>query len=831
MALNKTMKRWIIIISIPVALVIIGAVALKLYLTGDRLKALVVPRIEETTHRKVTVGDVSLSLFPTFGISVEGVKMSNPRGVKFEKDEFLSLDKLVLDVKIFALLQSRLEIDEIILDHPRLYIEVTKEGAKNYATPSASEETDTAKIVLKTDGGGALLLSNLRIRGGEVEYVDRKGNSYAVVTGYNQTARAEIPSGENSIHVETEISADKLSYGTLSTFYLKELPAKMSGRFTYNADRDVFIIDSLLVQLKDLALSARGNITSTQTVPTLDLVVAAPHLEMKSILSLVPAELLKASKGLNSSGDVKFSLIIKGEAGKTTTPGVTGSFTLTNGTVQYTSLPKKITNINVTGTFEKPPSANGVQSIGQFAVEKFSANLGSSEISGNLKVSNFDDPQVAAKFSGTVNLNEVKEYYPVEQGTDLTGTMNANVSIEGKAKVPASMKAGGQIGFSNVTIKTAASPKPLRDLTGTIAFTNQVVESKKLLMNIGESDLNLSFVMKNYLSMVLDDAKSSGKPSATVNLLSKVLRTADLTPDASAPAGTAKEKETEKQGGMIPGFNIDANVSIDRLVTEKFEFTNARGAIGLSNGVATLRNFSVNVFQGTVVTRGMLDTRDPKKRPFDLDLQISGVEANAFLPKFTSFGKSLFGKLTMNTKIRGDLNDTLGMNTQTLAGNGTVQVFDGKLVGLAVAGKLAEVTGLSELGQINFKNWANAFEIVNGRVAIEDLRINAGATDFLVAGSQGLDGSLDYNLTAKLPSAVSDRLRLPGIGGEILQFFKDKDGRFNLSFQVGGTATSPSVKIDTKAQEDMAKKALEQKATDELKKKLNEGLKKLFKKD
>jgi hypothetical protein len=148
------------------------------------------------------------------------------------------------------------------------------------------------------------------------------------------------------------------------------------------------------------------------------------------------------------------------------------------------------------------------------------------------------------------------------------------------------------------------------------------------------------------------------------------------------------------------------------------------------------------------------------------------------------------------------------------------------LSGLPLTTKLADVTGLNELREVNFKNWTNSFAIENGRIQIKDLNVNAGTTAFNVGGSQGLDGSLDYKLNVKLPESVSDRLNIGGTAKDVLQLLKDKDGKYNLSFDVTGMTASPVVKLDMKAQEEAAKNKLQ----DELKKKVNEGLMKLFKK-
>ena len=152
-------------------------------------------------------------------------------------------------------------------------------------------------------------------------------------------------------------------------------------------------------------------------------------------------------------------------------------------------------------------------------------------------------------------------------------------------------------------------------------------------MNIGESDLNLSFTLKNYLGLVMAEAaKTAGKPSATLTLTSKQLRAADFMSENATPTEkTGKGKSDAKQGGLLPGFDIDANMSIAKLITEKFTFDNAHGSTNISNGIVNLKNFSVNAFEGTIQTKGMLDLRDMSKRPFNLDLDLKDVESHSLL--------------------------------------------------------------------------------------------------------------------------------------------------------------------------------------------------------
>jgi uncharacterized protein involved in outer membrane biogenesis len=843
--MSKNVKILLIILAIPVVLIAGAAVFLKVYFTSDRLKALIIPEVEEATQRRVAVGDVSLSLLPRFAVTMEQLTISAPQGMKFEREEFLSLDELLLDINLFALLKDRIEIDEIVLTRPKLYLEVTKGGIANYSQPKKAEEPPAQPRGVEPAEQTPLgvMLTNFRINNGELLYVDKQADRRVQISDYQQTMSANVSGG--NVFFESESHIGGLSYGSTKSFLVSDLPIVTYQRLTYKQAEDMLLLDSISLGIRQIALVLKGKVEHVLTTPSLNLSLTSTKADVAQLLSLVPKEYMKAAEGLSSSGEFQFTMDIKGIVSDSAQPAMRGTFTVSNGTIRYAALPKSITGINVAGSFEQPPMLKGRKQPGRFMMEKFTANFGTSTMTGKLGVTDFDDPALSASFKGNMNLGEVREYYPLEQGTEVTGTIAADFSIAGKARAPTSLKADGRLEFKNVTVKTATSPKPLRNLNGTITFNNQLIDSKQLSMDVGESDMQLAFTMRNYLGLVMEDAASVGKPAMHASLTSRRLKTADLMSDESldeskgtkqtAPSASGKGK----QAALLPNMDVDANVTIGTLETEKFEFQNAEGSVKIRDGIITLQNFSVNAFQGNIVTKGTLDVRRMDKRPFNLDLEINGVEANAFLPKFTSFGNNLFGKFSMNTSVKGDLNDTLGLDTQTLSGNGRVQVSDGKLIGYPLTTKLANYTGVSELREVQFKNWSNAYSIADGRIHVKDLKVVAAQSDFVVNGSQGFDGSLDYRMLVRLPESVSGRLRIGGIGAELINFLKDDEGRINLNFKVTGTSADPAFALDTENAQRKAKQALElkareeadrlkKKAEEELKKKAEEGLKKLF---
>lgn len=830
----KSLKITLMVLAAFVILIAIAAISIKLYFTSDRLKALIIPKVEEQLHRQVSVADVSLSLFPNLAVKMQNLAISNPQGLQFDRDEFFSLKSLVLDVNLLPLLRKKLDVKQVILSEPRAYLEVNKAGRSNFEMPKGETPAEPPDGVLANGTSAAafsLLLSNLQIEDGTIEYMDRKTDQHILLLGLNQKMRANVTNRGQDVFFEGQVSVKGLSYGSAKRFLVSDLPIESYQQFSYQGAQDLLLVDSVEVRIREIGLVLKGSVTNLKKAPVLDLSLKSTRADIEQVLSLVPPEFLKASQGLTSSGDFQFDMTIKGEVSENRQPAIQGTFAVTDGSISYKGLPKSITEINVSGSFVQPAAALQKPQSGQVRIDKFAAALGSNSLSGSLSLVDLDDPRLSVSLEGELSLDEIKDYYPLEEGTELSGSLKANLSLDGKVSDPTKIRANGQLEFRDVTIRTAALAQPLQSLNGAIVFNNQIIEAKELLMVIGLSDLGISFTMRNYLSLISKEAGARQKPHATLTLNSRQLRTADFTTEAKA--ASPDKKSPPKKGLLLPEINADANVTIGKLSLEKFEFTDVRGAVKIQDRLVDLQNLSLKAFEGTASTKGTLDLRSQNKLPFNLNLDVAGAEANMMLSNFTSFGDHLFGKLSLRTALKGELNDTLGLNPQSLNGEGSAQFQQGRLVGYPVTLKLAEFTGISAFSQVNFQNWKSTYRIADGRIHFDDFKFTSAETDFVVGGSQGFDGTLDYTLLVRLPEKLYSKLKISGLAADMLQYLKDKDGKVGLHLLVKGTSAKPVITLDTKQIEKAAKQALEKKAQeqlnqaqDEARKKLEEELKK-----
>ena len=913
MSMSRKAKIWLVILAIPVVLVVAGIVVLKMMFTSEKLKSIVIPRAESATGRSVAINDISLVVFPSIALRMEGVSISNRQGEGFSPAPLLTLDALRLNLKLLPLFRSRIEVTSLELDRPRIVLEVNSRNETNYsnltgggspAAPStpagggAPPGTPTPKgggaapgsspspgvkgpepsgsTAPKTENGpgfsvsstASFLVSNLLVNNGSVDYVNFKDSSATRVR--NLSLAMDIGTEGDRIIISGNAVTDSLSYGTVETPMLEGLRLRLDSRMSYDLSKDLLEFEKGDMTFQDMRLALKGTVSHVRTNSVLDIAVGSDSLNIADLFSLVPKEYLKKAEGIRGTGIARIHIAVTGTLTDSTTADIAGTVAATGASIQYPQLPKPISDITLLSGFTRTKTKQ------EFHIEKMTASLGGAPFSLAMSVVNFDKPYLTLSAAGSLNLATVPEYYPLEKGTELGGEMKLDIHIEGKVSDPKSMRASGSMTFQDVSAKTAGTAKPVRKLNGALTFNNDVVETAKLSLLIGESDMTLSCRVKNYLSLVSKD-KNAPQAAATMTLQSTHLYARDIMTEQAAPvAGTPKQggaqpvpgtaegpkggkvqpasvtaetpnagrpatsKTTQVSGKAafpLPAMDIDASAAIGTLTLEKFEFTNIKGAMHVSKGVITMQNLSLNAFGGSVSSNGSVDLNKPDRPLFDLSLNLNGVEAATLLSHFTSFGQKLSGALTTSTKLKGALNDTLGLVPETVEGDGKVAVKNGSLKGFKVNQSLASILKLPDLETIQFKDWGNDFTVQKGRLTIKDLTITASTGQYVVNGSQGLDGSLDYHMALYLPASTAPKLNIPGFAGEAVNLFKDQSGRLKLDFNIGGTTDNPKVQLDTDPAKnravDMAKQKLDdekKKAVDQLKNKASDALKKLFKK-
>ncbi len=91
-------------------------------------------------NRPVTLtGDTSLSLFPEISIAIDGLKVANPDG--FSAAYLLETGPAKARIKLWPLIDQRVEVAEISLTDAKIHLERLPDGRTSWATPDPADPT------------------------------------------------------------------------------------------------------------------------------------------------------------------------------------------------------------------------------------------------------------------------------------------------------------------------------------------------------------------------------------------------------------------------------------------------------------------------------------------------------------------------------------------------------------------------------------------------------------------------------------------------------------------------------------------------------------------
>ncbi|RMG05503.1 MAG: AsmA family protein, partial [Nitrospirae bacterium] len=276
----------------------------KSYLTDERIKTLVIPKIEETLHRKVSIGDLKVSLFS--GINLEDIHVSD-RG---DKGTFIKGKSLVLKYRILPLLSKKLVIERITLVSPEINIKKDKEGRFNFEDLRGGTQK-AAKKEKPSSSGFSLLAENIKIEDASFNLTDETGG----IPNVKAAASADIsisstPSGKVSATGSVDIKNIFISYG--------ELKPEIKGTLKFS-DKDISM--KMNVKVSDTSLEITGDVKDYMGAPSISLSLGSEKIDLDTLL----ASLKKMPEG-HSKGSKK------GNAGKTppSLPEMSGTINLKN---------------------------------------------------------------------------------------------------------------------------------------------------------------------------------------------------------------------------------------------------------------------------------------------------------------------------------------------------------------------------------------------------------------------------------------------------------------------------------------------------------------------
>jgi hypothetical protein len=789
------MKKFFIITGITIAGLFVLLLVLPFLFQG-KIKETVKKEVNDMLNAQVDFKDVSLSFirnFPNATVSIKGLMVI---GVEdFASDTLLRSEELSATVNLASLFgDSGYEIKKILIDRTSVCAKILEDGKANWDIMKPSEEEtapeDTATAAFN------LKLQKIELNKIDITYEDLQSDMKAVIQNFSGTLKGDLTADVTAIETKSSIEA--------LTFIMGKIPFlnKVNLNVDLNLQADIahgkYTVQHSAIGINAIRISIDGWIAVPDTAKMeMDLKLDAPQIQFKDLLSLIPAIYANDFKGLKATGEVQLAATAKGVMQGDTYPAYDVQLNVIDGHFQYPALPESLNDIQINTHIS---SSGGALDNMMADIGKMHFNLGGNPFDLRLKVSHpATDPLMDFAARGILNLNMVKDFYPMDKGMELNGVLTADMSFVGALSSVQKgaydrFKASGTLGLKDMKFKSEGIPDVFISKAA-FAFNPRYAELSGTTINIGKNDLSANGKLENYLPYIMKDETIRGN----LNISSNYMNLNDFMTE-SEPASTGKETPSSQTLAFEVPKNIDFNMNanLKEVVFDNIDMKNVAGTLIVSGGKVDMRNLSMNALSGSMKVNGYYSTAENPKQPdvnLGLDLKdVSFAETFKtfdFVKKLMPIFENMTGNYSVNFNVKTSLAEDMSPVLSALTGGGMLQSSDVSVSNVAALTALADILKNDKLKTIRTNDLKIPFSIADGRVQTSPFDVNIGDTKMNLSGSTGLDQTINYAVKVTLPDQLT------------------KGKLSNVGVKIGGTFTSPKVTVDTKSlMEDVLSSAL-----------------------
>ena len=259
-----------------IAVVIIGlTLYVKSYLQSDKLKALIIPKVEQATGRKVNIDAINVSIFS--GISVLGIHLKETDGAK----DFVAAREFVLKYDLMPLLSKKLVINSVQLVDPSLSVTRDENGRFNFDDIIELMKAGKKSEVQKPESSGGIPLSiiadKIGISNAKVEFADAKKELP------NVTA---VSDAELKVSAGTEPGALKFS-GKANIKSLDVVMGKIATRTSGTIEVDPETINyALNTTIGADSIESKGSVKNYLKAPDVRLDLYSKQLDLAKLMAM-----------------------------------------------------------------------------------------------------------------------------------------------------------------------------------------------------------------------------------------------------------------------------------------------------------------------------------------------------------------------------------------------------------------------------------------------------------------------------------------------------------------------------------------------------------------
>ena len=487
---------------------------------------------------------------------------------------------------------------------------------------------------------------------------------------------------------------------------------------------------------------------------------------VKGALDLATLDAALGLYTLDLKGTLRTDIQAKGtfSTSKKLFPKTRGGIALHNGWLKSDSYPNPITNI----TFV----ANVLNKAGTYkdliiAVAPASFVFEGNPVYVNAALSDFSDLAYNAKVKGELNVGNIYKVFS-KKGLDISGYAKADLSLKGKQSYATTgqydkLNNKGTILLKNIKATSELFPKAFFIKQGNFRFQNEKMWFEKFYASYGKSDFDINGYLLNTINYFLE---SKGTLKGNFNMKSKLINVDQFmalekgeNTDRKLEVEYAKEDNPKMSGVVIIPKNLDVSLTAnaDKVEYNGLVFNQLNGKTGVSNGNFYLDNAVFNIIDCALIIDASYKDETPTSARFDAHFRAKDFNVQRAYKEIPMFhdmvtaAENAYGIISVDYKIKGDLDGNMSPIYASLEGEGTLNLRDVKVKGLKLLDGISSKTGQDRLNNPDMKGIEIKSKIDNNLIHIDPFTFSVASFRPTIKGTTSFNGLLDLRMRLGLP--------------------------------------------------------------------------------
>lgn len=784
------MKRFLKITATVVAVVLVVAIVTPLLLRG-KIGDIVKREANAMLAARLDFEKLDISLlrnFPNASLNLKGLTLVGTD--RFEGDTIVAARRITVVVNLMSLVGDEgFEVRKIILASPALHAHKLADGAVNWDVMKPSEPADTTAAEESAPSSFRLSVRDFRLTDAVIRYEDDS-------TGMElRTAPLSLRLSGDMSAESTQLDLDLLAGGV--DFTQGGVPLLHDAELALDAEIDAdlaegrFTFSRNTLRLNAIEMRLDGWVQQVGDALAMDVSAGCSEVRFKDLLSLIPAFYKHEFRSLAASGELSMELWARGQMHGAQLPAFELKTEVHNGSFQYSSLPKAVTDINIAA---KVSNAGGELDKTEVEISEFGLKMAGNSLSATGYATNLmSDPTFRATLSGRVDLGAIREVYPLEKGIDLAGRIAASLKLSGRMSDVESgryerISASGSLVVEQLGLHVQQLPEVFIRRAA-VTISPQAMTLGEFGVTVGGSDLSATGQLTGYLGYLMRGEQLAGRLYVKSDLLDLNEIRAAVPADAEAESADAEKPAEEAaaapaQAIVVPkNLNLSLNAELKKVLFEKMVITDIAGEMSVAGGTLSLDRLGLQLFGGKASASGRYSTAADPAHP---TLSLAASIAKASFPRtfeeieavrqLAPIFEKASGDYSLSIDMRTTLDAAMSPDLMSLTAQGEISSENVSVEGVEVFDKLADLLKNDKLRRIEARDLKIRFSIKDGRVTTEPFDLKMGDVNVNMSGTTGLDRTIDYTAKVTLPA---------GVGGVL--------GAVNVG--IGGTFTSPKITL------------------------------------